>query len=55
MVVRTAEFFLSKTLMEVQRAVLTAAVILSGRTRPAGLRALTVVLTPGAPLVLVAP
>jgi len=53
-VVKPVAVFLSKILLEFQLAVLTAAVILSRRATPAGLRALKVVLTSGAPLVLIA-
>jgi len=48
MVVQPAAVILFKILMDVQPAVLTAAVFLSGRATPARLRALTVVLMSGA-------
>jgi len=54
MVVKLVAVFLFNILLEVQLAVLTAAVFLSGRVTPAGLRALKVVLSSGAPVVLIA-
>jgi len=54
MVAKPVAVFLSRILLEVQPAVLTAAVILSRRATPAGLRAVKVVLTSRAPRVLIA-
>jgi len=54
MVVKPVAVFLSKILLEVQPAVLTTAVFLPRKATPTGLRALKVVLTSGAPRVLIA-
>jgi len=54
LVAKPVAVFLSKILLEVQLAVLTAAVILSRRATPAGLPTVRVVLTSGAARVLIA-